>query len=86
METQWEQLVSHYKNDARACFDWLATTGGAPIPGRCGSLRGPLSHQCQYEIGGGARVWFRQFPEAKRVVLTEVSVGHPKQTERPHRR
>lgn len=86
VETQWEQLVATYANEARRCFDWLATTGGAPIPGRCGALKGPLSGLWQYEVGGGARVWFRRFPGAGRVVVVEVSVGHPKRTERPHRR
>lgn len=82
-ERDWDALCTGYRNNARRCFDHLATAPrDRPIDGsRLTELRGRLAGILQYEVGGAARVWYRVYDEQHIVVVEAVSIGHPKETE-----
>jgi hypothetical protein len=88
IETEWERLIVQYRNEVRACFDWLASHPTHRLPGRCEPLKGKYARLglWQYEVGGGCRVWYRVREEDRAVVVTNVWIGHPKLTEASVRR
>jgi len=83
---RWERLCARYEHNARRCFDHLARTPLQPTlgTGRCGPL---LAKQFrdrglwQYEVGGGARVWYRVHQVQRVVEVAEVHLTHPSATE-----
>jgi mRNA-degrading endonuclease RelE of RelBE toxin-antitoxin system len=87
--SQWDALCSTYPGPARRCYDHLAQTpyDRPPNPARGHALRGSKRlggrELIQYEVGGGARVWYKVDDERHIVVIQEVFPGHPKATERP---
>lgn len=86
VETQWASLCSSHQGNARRCYDHLARTPKeAPIDvGRVGQLTGDHFEGrgiWQYEVGGGARVWYKVDEERHVVTIVRASVGHPKETE-----
>jgi len=89
VETQWQALCSSYAQNARRCYDHMARTPsdrprnldrGMMLRGsrRLGGRR-----LFQYEVGGGARVWYTVDEERHIIIVQEVHIGHPKATERP---
>ena len=63
--SQWDALCSSYSGNARRCYDHLAQTpyDRPSNPDRGKLLRGSRRlggrQLRQYEVGGGARVWYR---------------------------
>ena len=85
--TEWDKLAVSHKGNLLACFDHLAThPNDATIdPDRCHQLK-PSRYvnyieYWQYEVGGGARVWYLVDEDQKRVEIHKVFTGHPKVTE-----
>ncbi len=88
-EKGWRGVVAATQRNAVVdAWDRLTTRPLDEDP-RCHCLRGELarvvrdgvSHeQRQYELIGGARIWFYVDAKAKRVVLGRVFTAHPNQT------
>lgn len=83
---RWERLCAQFAGNARRCFDHLARTPLHLTLGadRCGPLLAkPFRDRgiWQYEVGGGARVWYRVHVDSRVVEVVEVHIGHPKATE-----
>ncbi len=83
VEKDWDALCATSANNARRCFDFLATTPASrPIDtGRGNSLKGRLAGLQQYEVTGASRVWYRIHQEDAAVEVIRVSIGHPRETE-----
>jgi len=83
VEADWDALCATLANNARRCFDHLATTPHArpTDTGRVTPLKGRYTGSYQYEVGAAARVWYRVDQEHMVVVVHRVSIGHPKETE-----
>jgi len=86
VETQWGALCSSHTNNARRCFDHLARTPtDSPIDvGRVTELKGKDFEDrgiWQYEVGSGARVWFKVDEERRIVTVVKAFTSHPKETE-----
>lgn len=81
----WTALCATYENAARRCYDHLALTPNErpQNPARGHALRGVLGRRGlhQYEVGGGARVWYVVEDVDHIVVIREVHISHPKATE-----
>ena len=86
VEAGWDRLVVSHEGGIRTCFDHVATNPkGRPIdPERCHKLRPTkkLGYRdlWQYEVGGGARVWYSVDDDRHIVIIEEVHAGHPNRT------
>jgi len=85
--SQWDALRSTHENALRRCYDHLAQTpyDRPQNPDRGHALRGTRRlggrTLLQYEVGGGARVWYTVNEDLHIVIVEEVFPGHPKATE-----
>lgn len=85
--TQWDAICSSHAGNARRCYDHLALTPYArpPNPARGRPLRRtrrlPVDNLFQYEVGGGARIWYQVDEVRHIVVIQEAHSTHPKATE-----
>lgn len=80
---QWDALCATHANNARRCFDHLATDprGRPTDTDRVTALQGRYEGLYQYEVGGAARIWYSVDDAAMVVKIHLVSSGHPKETE-----
>lgn len=85
----WEQLCGAAAANTRAAWERLITDPRHHDQ-RQHRLKGPLGtrrvdgremEQWQYEVTGAGRIWYCIDDGARRVWLTDASVGHPKSTE-----
>lgn len=88
----WEDLCGRYATTTSECFMHVTTDprDRTRNASRIARLRGELGtrsvggrklEQWQYEVGGGARVWYAIDDTTKTVYLTHAGIGHPKATE-----
>jgi hypothetical protein len=83
---EWDKLAVSHKGNLRACFDHLASTplDTATDPERCHRLKPSKKlgyvEYLQYEVGGGARVWYLVDEDQKLVTVHAVYTGHPSRT------
>ncbi len=82
----WVDIVATQKNSAADAWDRLTKDPHKSDP-QCHQLKGDLSKivrdgkshdQWQYELSGGARLWF--YVEGKTVKIVRVFTAHPNQT------
>ena len=87
-EKGWRDVVATQRNAVVDAWDRLTARPLDEDP-RCHRLRGEPAHvvrdgtsheQRQYELTGGARIWFYVEAKTKRVVLVRVFTAHPSQT------
>jgi mRNA-degrading endonuclease RelE of RelBE toxin-antitoxin system len=87
-EKGWRDLLATQRNAVVDAWDRL-TTHPLDEDTRCHQLKGELTFitrngmrygQRQYELTGGARIWFYVDPGTRSVVLVRVSTAHPNQT------
>jgi hypothetical protein len=45
-------------------------------------IKGKALDQWQYEVSGGARIWYCPDPDTKKVYVTNATTGHPKRSEK----
>lgn len=83
---EWDKLAVSHKGNLVACFDHLATcpTDATLDPDRCHQLKparrlGYIEYW-QYEVGGGARVWYLVDEDTKTVCIHAVLTSHPSRT------
>lgn len=82
----WTDLRATTLNGLADCWDYLTRTPTAPSPfnhqlrGDLATVvRGGVGHaRWQYELPGGARIWF--YVEGHTVYLVDVHTHHPNQT------
>ncbi len=92
----WDDLCKQAAGPTRTA--WLAMRND-PTPrtwtDKHHPLVGPLQHghykgkvlpQWQYEVTGGARIWYIVDADQRRVVVLYASTRHPKATDKTHRR
>jgi len=85
-EKSWQDLLATQRNALVDAWDFLTRTPLERLPGNH-RLRGSLSsitrdgvefEQWQYELAGGARLWF--YVTGQTVMLVQVHTRHPNQT------
>src|SRR6266852_538191 len=76
VEAAWDALCATHANNARRCFDHLATDpySRPTDTGRVTPLSGRYEGSYQYEVGGAARVWYRVDDSQHVVVVHRVSI------------
>ena len=84
--TGWRDIVATQKSSAADAWDRLTKAPNQSDP-RCHQLKGQLAtivrdgvehDQWQYELSGGARLWF--YVEGRTVKIVNVFTKHPNQT------
>jgi hypothetical protein len=82
----WQNLLGTQRNALTQAWDQLSDNPLAhtptlhPLKGELGVVsREGVSHTLrQYELSGGARIWF--YVEQRQVILVDVHTRHPNQT------
>jgi len=89
-EDGWGELSNQAPGPTRDAYEQVRRDPRR-ISGRQHQLRGELMtktiggvvmEQWQYEVTGGARIWYAIDDRAHTLILTHAGVGHPRQTDR----
>ncbi len=83
VNSDWEVMCSQIPNNARRCFDHMATDPQSKPTNanRVTALAGAYEGLYEYEVSGGGRVFYQVNVVEHQVIIVLASMGHPKGTE-----